>query len=491
MAKVLGDKKTPAEVMPESMLKGKYGKEAEQLVTAAVECMHAMLLSRWAMEDAKDKTRMGLYGSDIDELFVRKAQDGSDVTIVNAIVLAAMCKRLYEQFPDDPILVDEDFTVVSRDEGFCKNVARMLSNYDIAEGCTVDDVLKWSNHAGSFQKKLIELEGEVPHRYWALESINNLEEFRAQKQFCFTMALIEDSQPVVSVMGCPCMEFDHVTRSRPHWNGCPIFFAAKGYGSWTQLLILNRDQGRYSGDFKLYGPAMQLDCKNKINRKGDQLWDSVGTEQLRIAMDSRLRQDIVVDAEKIAKILGSDYPKMEMTTSNVKYAWLARGEADMLWYFPMGLYGKGTGTERLIHHAAGSLIAQEAGAEVTDLDGKEIEWCGRTLDRNRGMVGTDPNKIALKGAVRAIALATDDSTVRYEDRCEKRLEVSKMLSKVFYTMAELAETPEEKAGAAAVLKKGILELEDEVTMNEYAQKSMNREMPILGRPVLPDNAFKD
>lgn len=47
----------------------------------------------------------------------------------------------------------------------------------------------------------------------------------------------------------------------------------------------------------------------KIRRGNDGLYDMLGTEQLRISQHARQRQDIFLDAERVAKLLGSEFAK--------------------------------------------------------------------------------------------------------------------------------------------------------------------------------------
>jgi 3'(2'), 5'-bisphosphate nucleotidase len=47
--------------------------------------------------------------------------------------------------------------------------------------------------------------------------------------------------------------------------------------------------------------------------------------------------------------------------------------------------------EKIWDHAAGALVAQEAGARVCDVDGKPLDFgCGRELTRNRGVFAGHP-----------------------------------------------------------------------------------------------------
>jgi len=323
-----------------------------------------------------------------------------------------------------------------------------------------------------------------------LVPIDVTEEFMQMKQFCMTLALVVDGQPVVGLMGCPVLVFDHTSRTVPHPSGVPFFFAVKGQGSFTQLVITERDGGIYQGKYRLKGKPLRMNVNEKIKRGNDGLYDMLGTDQLKIAMGSRLRQDIFADAERIAKILGSQYPKFDMTRSSIKYAFLARGETDIVWYLASGLYSKSC-TERLVHHAPGALIAAESGANIADLDGKAIDWCGPILENNRGFIATDPLKVPVRGICDAVEEASNQSSDLYEKRCAKRKEVAQVLSKIFSMMGEYAENDEERAGAKIVMERGTKMLEDEAQMDEIAQDSINREKPILGDRPVEDDPFAD
>jgi len=401
--------------------------------------------------------------------------------------MVTMAKRLLDKFPDDVVLCEEDVDLLEKEPSFAQEVATTLSDFKVVEDATAEGVMRWSKHAGTYKAKLAE--GAPPSRYWALVPLDNTYEFRSSKHFVLSIALIEDGRPVLGLIGCPLLSFDHVDRSRPHPNGCPIFFAVDGLGSWTQLVIMNRPEGEYTGEYMLKAKPMRLNVTKKIHRTNDCLYDVLGTDQLRVAMDARLREDVVVDAERIAKILGSDYPKMNLTTCAIKYCWLARGEADIIWYFPGGLYDTNA-TERLVDHAAGTIICKEGGAEVSDLDGKPIEWPGNILEKNRGLVVCDPNRIAIQGVLRAVSEASEVSTTAFNDRVQKRKEMSKFLFSLVNTMDELAETDEEKAGMAKVLERSKTAFKDEAELDEIVLQSMHRTEPILGEGPTNDVPFE-
>jgi len=477
-----------ASLVPDEVLSGTYGREVEVAFDAMTEAIHVVCMATLSMEEKKDKTAIGLHGMDVERAFVRTCMDGSKTTLANASVTAAICRRLLEHFPDDAVLCEEDSELLGRDPEFAGTTASLLSDFKIVEGATPQDAVRWTGHAGTYMAQVEA--GKLPSRYWALTPVDTTDEFLQTKQYCMTLALVVDGKPVVGLMGCPVLAFDHPSRTVQHPSGVPFFFAVKGQGAWTQLVITERENGVYQGKYRLKGKPLPLKVGEKIKRGNDGLYDMLGTDQLKIAMGSRLREDIFADAERIGKILGSEYPKFDMTKSSIKYCWLARGETDVVWYLTTGLYDR-SAVEHLAHHAAGALIVAESGAVVADLDGKPIEWSGPVLEANRGLVATDPGKVPLMGLVKAVEQATSTSEQAYEKRCEKRKEVSKLLKYIFEKMPEFAETDEEREGAEKVRAKGLEMLQDANQMDEIAQDSMNRDKPILGEREVQDDAFSD
>lgn len=475
---------TPNEVVPDEILAGPLGKEAELAVAIMSRAMHVASLAQLVMEEKKDKASIGLTGPSIEEDFVRTTFDGSKTTLVHVSLMVMMAKMLQEAFPDDLILAEEDVEILNNDPEFACTVSDFLSEYGVIEEATPEKTVGWYGRCGGalYAK-------ETPTRYWAVKPVDTTEEFRAMKQFCMTIVLIEEGQPKVAAMGCPVMAYDHVSRSTPSPRGCPIFFAVTGQGSYTQHVIMEREEGVYKGLSFMRGWPLKLDCQEKIKRGHDGLYDFLGSEQLHIAMGKGYREDIFRDAERIGSNLGSQYPKYEMTPSAIKYAWLARGEADVCWELTNGLFDESTGSEHLVDHAAGCLIATEAGAELADLDGKPLEWVGPILYKNRGLLATDPGTVPMKGLLGAINSATTVSNDLYIKRCERRKEIALTLSAVFKTMGELAETDEEKEGARRVMEKGGLLLENDEEMDEITQNSINRQKPMFGEGPSDDTPF--
>lgn len=88
------------------------------------------------------------------------------------------------------------------------------------------------------------------------------------------------------------------------------------------------------------------------------------------------------DQAAIAKKLGIANPSVRMD-SQAKYGSIARGAGDLYLRLPV----RADYEEKIWDHAAGDLIVREAGGEVTDSEGKRLDFSrGRTLSGNKGVV---------------------------------------------------------------------------------------------------------
>jgi 3'(2'), 5'-bisphosphate nucleotidase len=91
--------------------------------------------------------------------------------------------------------------------------------------------------------------------------------------------------------------------------------------------------------------------------------------------------------DEFQMVLGSQTDPVRMD-SQVKYALLAAGWGEI--YLRLLSPKKLDYKEKIWDQAAGSLIVEEAGGRVTDLDGKPLDFSqGRTLKENRGICATN------------------------------------------------------------------------------------------------------
>jgi 3'-phosphoadenosine 5'-phosphosulfate (PAPS) 3'-phosphatase len=89
----------------------------------------------------------------------------------------------------------------------------------------------------------------------------------------------------------------------------------------------------------------------------------------------------------VATALGIAVPPVSMD-SQAKYAVLAAGQGEL--YLRLLSPDKPDYREKIWDQAAGALIIEEAGGQVTDLNGKALDFTtGRSLVNNRGILATN------------------------------------------------------------------------------------------------------
>jgi 3'(2'), 5'-bisphosphate nucleotidase len=95
----------------------------------------------------------------------------------------------------------------------------------------------------------------------------------------------------------------------------------------------------------------------------------------------------VSQIDQVADALGVKVEPVRMD-SQAKYAVLAAGHGEL--YLRLLSPKKPDYREKIWDQAAGSLIVEEAGGWVTDLDGKPLDFtAGRTLTNNRGILASN------------------------------------------------------------------------------------------------------
>lgn len=303
-------------------------------------------------------------------------KDRSPVTVADYGAQALVLRTLAAAFPDDPVVAEEDAVALSEPENAELRERVISAVRSVAPLVEKDEVLESIARGGHA--------GGPKGRFWTLDPIDGTKGFLRKEQYAVALALIEDGEVVLGVLGCPNLP---LTWKQPDDMGLPgmwdeqssrvgaIYSAIKGQGAYVSLL------GSLSDRTPLQ--AQQLSDVTK----------AVFVESVESGHSSH------DDSAKIAERLGVTVPPVRMD-SQCKYAAVARGEASIYLRLPTR---KGY-EEKIWDHAAGYRVLLEAGARVGDITGAPLDFShGRTLKQNKGVVAASSGVFdEVVGAVKAV-----------------------------------------------------------------------------------------
>jgi 3'(2'), 5'-bisphosphate nucleotidase len=276
-------------------------------------------------------------------------KDKSPVTVADFGAQAVIADELMRAFPGDPLVGEEeaaDLTapaVATLREQVVRQVSRLLPDLDEPKTLAAIDR---GRHAGG-----------GAGRFWTLDPIDGTKGFLRREQYAVALALIEEGEVVLGVLGCPSLPVRAADPRGP--AGC-LFAAVKGQGAFLRLLDDAAEQPVVVTS--IADPTAAAFCES--------------VESGHSSHD---------DAARIAALLGVQAPPYRID-SQCKYAAVARGDASIYLRLPT----RADYEEKIWDHAAGWMVVKEAGGEVTDVRGEPLDFSlGRTLRRNKGVVATN------------------------------------------------------------------------------------------------------
>ncbi len=281
----------------------------------------------------------------------------SPVTVADFASQAVIGKRLYDEFGRDTILV-EDSAFLREDDHEAHRKATLAAVQDVYPDMTEAELLD-AIDVGA---------GDTKHAgFWTLDPVDGTKGFLRGQQYAIALAYVHHGQPVVGIMGCPNLPRDFnadLTQRDPH--GC-IYACIRGDGV-----------GEYQAD----DPSNHLGSIKRLDHEPGQ--------PISVCMSVEKAHSSTSDTDRVLEILrddGYEIGEPARLDSQAKYAVTARGQADAYLRLPT----KKDYVERIWDHAAGSLVASEAGCFVTDIFGKALDFShGRGLEKNKGVICAPP-----------------------------------------------------------------------------------------------------
>ncbi|KAE8410697.1 hypothetical protein BDV36DRAFT_289372 [Aspergillus pseudocaelatus] len=299
--------------------------------------------------------------------------DGSPVTVADFAAQAILVSILRHYFPNDMFVGEESASVLRDDPVLVRRVWELVST------------MTWIDDDGDGGRALVAVprsieemlcaidvggdgDGAGSQRTWFLDPIDGTETFIRGQQYAVSVALVEDGEQKVGVVGCPNLAFKstsiHEAIIDKDGYGM-MLFAVKGQGAYKRRITLSS-----------LGPSQKTSLSP---------WQRMG-EKITFT-ESSISGVIHQEKHKFIRDILLANPVVDLYSMQVKYVALAIGACNAMIRLPKAKDHRFPAWD----HAGGMLIFEESGGKVTDLYGRPFNYAhGRRLADNEGLVAAKP-----------------------------------------------------------------------------------------------------
>jgi 3'(2'), 5'-bisphosphate nucleotidase len=276
--------------------------------------------------------------------------DFSPVTVGDFAIQAVVAHALEQQFPGAVLVAEERADELRAGDGKMLSVVTEFVS-KIVEGADGEQVCAWIDQGTA----------EPSERFWTLDPIDGTKGYMRGGQYAVALALIEDGEVKLGVLGCPNLG----ESCQPETLGMgALLVAQRGQGAWSTCMSDPDD------DFHRLSIS---DCADPVQAR---LLRSVESAHTNTGQIDEIARHLGVQAEPV------------LMDSQAKYATLAAGHGELL--FRMLSAKQPDYKEKIWDQAAGSIVLEEAGGRITDLNGKDLDFRqGRTLASNSGVFASN------------------------------------------------------------------------------------------------------
>ncbi|KAK3714044.1 3'(2'),5'-bisphosphate nucleotidase [Vermiconidia calcicola] len=296
--------------------------------------------------------------------------DASPVTIGDFGAQALIISALQHNFPDDEIVAEEEAKDLRENSKVRQTVWDLVQNSKLSDDAAEKELGGAIPSADSMLDIIDkgDSKGGSKGRIWAIDPIDGTKGFLRGGQYAVCLGLMVDGDVKVGVLGCPNLPVDD---SQPLTED----IGADATDAEGKGVLFSAVQGK-GADSRPLGKG-SLANESKISMKPiSNISDATFCESVEAGHSSQS------DSVAIANKLGITKPSVRMD-SQAKYASIARGAGDLYLRLPV----RKDYVEKIWDHAAGDLIVREAGGQVTDTEGKRLDFShGRTLKENKGVI---------------------------------------------------------------------------------------------------------
>ena len=307
-----------------------------------------------------EKLKVGLEAVSLASKITRRIQnslceediltktDSSPVTIADFAAQTIVNSTLAKRLPKAVSMVSEEEGSNLTNNKTLESVMKFIKN-----------TLDISNHlqlkaAIDFGKNK-----EKPEKFWTLDPIDGTKGFIRGQQYAISLAYIEENEIQLGILGCPNLNPDLSCDPEVVHKKGSLLFATKNHGAWSTDID------------NPYRNLKRVRSSSELSIEQLKLCESVEAAHSRHNVTKRILNQLGVKQDSI---------KLD---SQVKYAVVARGQGHIYLRIPTLEHYK----EKIWDHAAGCIIAEEAGLVVSDIHGKRLDFnCGEELKKNAGIV---------------------------------------------------------------------------------------------------------
>lgn len=291
--------------------------------------------------------------------------DRSPVTVADFAVQALVALRLWQAFPDDPLVAEEDSASLRAPAGEPIRQSVLDVLHRAIPDLTSDRVLEAIDRGG----------GTPGERFWTLDPIDGTQGFVRGDQYVVALALIVRGRVEVGLLGCPGLALTDERRDAVGSMVCAVrnrgaFRASLTGGEFAPLRVSSCREPRAARVLRSFeGGHLDLKTFNGMIR-------ALGIEVTPTLMDGQ-----------------------------AKHAVIAAGQAESLIRLPATPDYR----DRIWDQAAGALVIEEAGGRVTDVRGAALDFgAGRVLANNEGVIASNGLlHVAILDAARKVITSTN------------------------------------------------------------------------------------
>jgi 3'(2'), 5'-bisphosphate nucleotidase len=281
------------------------------------------------------------------ELETIEKNDRSPVTIADFGSQAVINLEIIQSFPGEQIVGEEDADLLRHNADIRRQVVGLVNEQvDKLKESPILEAIDFGVRQTDFTQ-----------RFWTVDPIDGTKGFIRGEQYAIALALVENGMVMLGVLGCPNYSMEPIESDDKIGY---LFYAVKGEGAYVRSLDESFEQ--------------RVSVDSVLDAKEARICESV--ERAHVLHNAH---------DRISAALGITTPPIRMD-SQAKYVVVASGSASIYLRLP-GTKGY---KEKIWDHAAGSIILNESGGQVTDFSGKSLDFSrGKTLENNVGILATN------------------------------------------------------------------------------------------------------